>query len=428
MASIRGKQILKGLRAELRTSRQKLTKSMARLNGMAKKPGDKSLLQDAGSLLKTLFDKLNKKAADAEAKLQRHGERSLENMKKKVGRTAQLKSRVDAENLLLEIKQKELLEKSADIEAAYEKISIRNEELIQQKKAIDDLTEKLREKNEELELRADSLLDQTEYLHDANETIMRIHVELAQQKEQIEQKNEELLTLNNEKNNLIGIVAHDLKSPLNQIKGLVSLIRATSNLEGEAAACLGHIESSANRLSSMIAKILDIEAIESRQLNLKMEATNISEILSGVVSRFKIEAAQKSIRIHESIPSNIEIDLDKNYITQVLENLISNAIKFSPMGKNIWVKLVLHVADVELEIKDEGPGLTDDDNKKLFSKYQKLSAKPTGSESSTGLGLSIVKKFVESMNGKIWCESEAGKGASFFVRFPNREAVSGNMQ
>jgi len=414
-------QYLSNFLKELKAVQRNLAKSFSRLKADARKSRALKVERATSTeskKIQTLFTRLASKVKAAEEKVQKLVARKTVSLQRKVERTERLKSMVDANNMLLEIKRKELLEKAADIESAYEKITERNAQLILQKQQIDDQTEKLREKNEELESRADSLLDQTEYLHEANETIIRIHVELAQQKEQIEKKNEELLTLNNEKNNLIGIVAHDLKSPLNQIKGLVSLIRVTSTLEGEAANCLSMIESSANRLSSMIAKILDIEAIESKQLNLKFEQTNLGEVLNSLIARFRIDADQKQIRLHCFVSDNISIEIDKNYLTQILENLFSNAIKFSPSDKNIFIKLTEAQDHAIIEVKDEGPGLTDDDKKKLFSKYQKLSAKPTGAESSTGLGLSIVKKFVESMNGQIWCESEAGKGASFFVRFP----------
>jgi signal transduction histidine kinase len=420
MASNRNKY-LSDFRKVLKTAQKHLKKSYSKLKSDARKTGARKLEQSTtqeGLKTQNLFTKLSAKIKSTEEKVEKLVARKTNSLEKKVERTNRLKSMVDANNMLLELKRKELLEKAADIESAYEKISVRNTELLHQKQEIDNQTEILREKNEELESRADSLLDQTEYLHEANETIMRIHVELAQQKEQIERKNEELLTLNNEKNNLIGIVAHDLKSPLNQIKGLVSLIRVTSPLDEEAANCLSMIESSANRLSSMIAKILDIEAIESKQLNLKFEQTNLGEVLSGLVTRFKIDADQKLIRLHCQVHGAVSIETDRNYLTQILENLLSNAIKFSATDKNVFISLIDNQDDVIIEVKDEGPGLTDDDKKKLFSKYQKLSAKPTGSESSTGLGLSIVKKFVESMKGQIWCESEAGQGASFFVKFP----------
>ena len=96
---------------------------------------------------------------------------------------------------------------------------------------------------------------------------------------------------------------------------------------------------------------------------------------------------------------------------------------FVPLIQQGKIQFIDNEQDVVVEVKDEGPGLTDDDKLKLFSKYQKLSARPTGSESSTGLGLSIVKKFVESMKGQIWCESEAGNGASFFVKFPKVQSA-----
>ena len=102
-------------------------------------------------------------------------------------------------------------------------------------------------------------------------------------------------------------------------------------------------------------------------------------------------------------------------LSQVLDNLVSNAVKYSPPNKNIWVDIQETTENVRIAIRDEGPGLSDDDKSKLFGKFARLSAQPTGGEHSTGLGLSIVKKMIEAMNGKVWCESELGHGATFFV-------------
>jgi signal transduction histidine kinase len=240
---------------------------------------------------------------------------------------------------------------------------------------------------------------------------------ITEQKEEIERKNEDLISLNEEKNNLIGIVAHDLKSPVNQIKGLLSLVRMTCKPDDEAAKYLDMTEQSTLRLSGMIAKILNIEAIESKQLNLAIERIDLSEVVMSNVNRSIVEARRKEIQLHTSIPGHVMVNADLSYTDQIIENLISNALKFSPPGKNIYLHVTLHNTVALLEIRDEGPGLEESDKKKLFKKYQKLSAVPTGNESSTGLGLSIVKKFVDAMDGQIWCESEVGKGASFFVRF-----------
>ncbi|MFT6963167.1 MAG: signal transduction histidine kinase [Flammeovirgaceae bacterium] len=111
------------------------------------------------------------------------------------------------------------------------------------------------------------------------------------------------------------------------------------------------------------------------------------------------------------------MEIDKTFGSQVFENLLSNAIKFSPTDKNIYINLVEKEGEFRAEIRDEGPGMSKEDMSKLFGKFQKLSARPTAGEKSTGLGLSIVKKYVEVMNGKVWCESELGEGASFVVEF-----------
>jgi signal transduction histidine kinase len=103
---------------------------------------------------------------------------------------------------------------------------------------------------------------------------------------------------------------------------------------------------------------------------------------------------------------------------QVLDNLISNAIKYSPPMTHIDIRLVQMAETVRCEIQDEGPGLSEKDQQKLFGKFARLTTQPTGGEHSTGLGLFIVKKLVTAMNGKVWCESELGKGATFVVEFP----------
>jgi signal transduction histidine kinase len=103
---------------------------------------------------------------------------------------------------------------------------------------------------------------------------------------------------------------------------------------------------------------------------------------------------------------------------EVLDNLISNAVKYSPQGKNIYIRLNISNEAVAVEVQDEGPGLSDEDKKHLFGKFARLSARPTAGEHSTGLGLSIVKRMVEAMNGRVWCESELGKGAKFCVELP----------
>lgn len=193
-------------------------------------------------------------------------------------------------------------------------------------------------------------------------------------------------------------------------------------MDEESNRYLAMMETSALKLNKMIMKILNVEAIESRKLNLTVESVCLSDICHSIADRHSLAAGEKSITIARKIDSDLYANLDKGYFEQVLENLVSNAIKFSPFGRTIFICLSADADNVVCEIKDEGPGLSYEDQKKLFGKYQKLSARPTGNEASTGLGLSIVKKLVDAMGGQIRCESELGRGASFFVSFTKSTA------
>jgi signal transduction histidine kinase len=357
--------------------------------------------------------------------LQKALDKRTSRLEKQIEVLNKTKDTLMSDNILLEYKKKDLLLLTQKLEEAYDEISAKNKELILQQQKIFEQAEKLNivhqqmlEKNQELEQQKESLLDQSDYLHDANQRITMMHEQVQLQKDEILKKNEELLNLNNEKNNLIGIVAHDLKSPLNQMKGLLSLMKLNPNLDSETFQYVSMMEGSTKRLTDMIGKILDVEAIDSKKVNLTIESVNLSEILSNLISRFEYSAKQKSIDILPGISPDIYVTADRVYTEQIFENLISNAVKFSPLEKRIFVNLVMNGSRAVGEIRDEGPGISDEDKKKLFGKYQKLSARPTGNEISTGLGLSIVKKFVDAMSGEIWCESETGKGASFFVTLP----------
>lgn len=136
---------------------------------------------------------------------------------------------------------------------------------------------------------------------------------------------------------------------------------------------------------------------------------------------YQKKAADKKLNLYFSTDKAICLAmLDKDLVYQVFDNLISNAIKYSPVdqNKNIYVCLTTDETVVRCEVQDEGPGLSDDDQQKLFNKFQRLSAKPTAGEHSTGLGLFIVKKLVEAQHGRVWCESELGDGANFITEFP----------
>ncbi|WP_420319035.1 tetratricopeptide repeat-containing sensor histidine kinase [Ekhidna sp.] len=245
--------------------------------------------------------------------------------------------------------------------------------------------------------------------------LKQINQQVSTQNELIDKKNTELKALNNEKNDLIQIVAHDLKNPLSNIISAVEMAREDSANSRDTAHEI--IDGSARRLSDMITKILDVESIEKGLSNLKLKPVNLTELVSKLCTDFQNQAKDKKIYINCSIDSGVFAIAEETYLYQVMENLMSNAIKFSPPERSIYVNLRSDEKFARIEVKDEGPGISEKEQKHLFQMYQKLSAKPTGNEHSSGVGLSVVKKFVDAMNGKIWCKSSLGAGTSFYAQF-----------
>jgi len=256
--------------------------------------------------------------------------------------------------------------------------------------------------------------EQTENLKKANENINK-------QKFEIEKVNRELVDLNEEKNHLIEIVAHDLRNPLTSSLSISNNLKMSSDyLNDDDKDSVNFLVASLERMNNMISKILDIRMIEQKKVNLNCEKMDFGQVLQDVYNNFESSALQKNISLHLKNQHLYGI-ADRNYLTQVFENLLSNAIKFSPKNKNVWVSLEESNGEILVTFKDEGPGLREDDIKKLFRQFQRLSAQPTAGEKSTGLGLSIVKKYVDIMGGRVWCESEFGKGANFIVTFQKTE-------
>ena len=176
----------------------------------------------------------------------------------------------------------------------------------------------------------------------------------------------------------------------------------------------------------VLSNLLDVNQIESGKMRLSLTELNMLPILQFLVKEYREKASVKGIRlICQCTEPKYDAYVDENSIRQVLDNLISNAVKYSPPGKHIIVSISQDENWVRCEIQDEGPGLSEADQQKLFNKFTRLSAQPTGEEHSTGLGLFIVKKLVEAMKGRVWCESELGQGALFIVELPSRERGEG---
>lgn len=250
--------------------------------------------------------------------------------------------------------------------------------------------------------------------------------------ENLNQSNAELKKLNEKKSEFLGIAAHDLKNPLSGIIGLSELIKdhlppddnqKTGNLES-AQEMLHYIHESATQMVDTLNELMNSEIIESGHMQLDRVDLDLGDLVQKVVSINHAQAHGKRIRIHVETESGVIAYADALRMHEAVDNLVSNAIKYSPPDREVWVRLKgSPEADGKLlkavfSVTDQGPGLTEEDKQKLFGRFQKLSARPTGGESSTGLGLSIVKNLIELHDGTVWVESEAGKGATFAFQIP----------
>lgn len=281
--------------------------------------------------------------------------------------------------------------------------------------------------------------------------LAQANVELRSAKLEIEEQNRMLIDLDKEKNEFLGIAAHDLKNPVSAIQGIAEVLQHEEFSYHQVKKLSSVILDNARRMFELITNLLDVNAIESGTLLLQSTVFNANVMLSGVIDRFEQPALLKNIRLELSLPEKHLFVYADNYATiQIIENLLSNAIKYSPPGKSIHIRLAeslilrtnriwtreewtrLDEAGesqmeentekcVRFEIQDYGPGLTEEDKTHLFTKFAKLSAQPTAGEHSTGLGLSIVKRLTDSLGGRVWCESEYGKGALFIVELPQAQ-------
>jgi signal transduction histidine kinase len=233
--------------------------------------------------------------------------------------------------------------------------------------------------------------------------------------EEVNGLNNELKILHEEKNSLMGIVAHDLKNPIQSIISSVRIINTDKNT-GNVNELLDNIVNQSRRMDNLISRLLSYAAIKEGQIKFKAAEFNVRGIFTKLVNTTQILALNKSINlIDESSLEDHIIRTDFELLYQVLENILTNSIKFSPKGKNIYLRSSMLPGKFSFEIQDEGPGFTKDDKNKLYSNFAKLSAKPTGNEHSTGLGLSIVKKLCDILGAEIKLESEPGNGAKFII-------------
>ncbi len=255
-----------------------------------------------------------------------------------------------------------------------------------------------------------------------NNELVTLQRELAKKNVEQRRLNEQLQQLNKLKDTFLGIAAHDLRNPLANIHlAATFLLDAGMDISGaEAEQLLQDIAKQAHYMSVLISDLLHVSQFETGKLELEWERVDLKEFLTEAVDRHRKLALPKETEVVLEEMAAAEVLADSNRLRQVMDNLISNAVKFSPPGSRVTVRADQTEAGWQVRVQDEGPGITPEDRQHLFEDFARLSARPTGGEESTGLGLAITRRIVKAHGGQIGVESEPGRGSTFWFTLPRQ--------
>nr|WP_271711471.1 HAMP domain-containing sensor histidine kinase [Marinigracilibium pacificum] len=240
----------------------------------------------------------------------------------------------------------------------------------------------------------------------------------------LQRQNEELTKAINERDHVVKVVAHDLKSPISRIGGLVSLLK-TASTEEEYNNYISILEDISKESSKLIDDVLTLDDDKA----LSCEIIDADTMMKRFVSSVSYQAKLKNINVEylNKAQNNI-FKSDSIMVNRVVDNILSNALKYSPKGSLVKVVVEEFNDHLVFKIKDSGPGFSEEDKKNMFKKYKKLSAKPTGGEASFGLGLSIVKKLCDDLNINLSVNNNIGEpGATFILSVPRKLSVEYNL-
>jgi len=244
-------------------------------------------------------------------------------------------------------------------------------------------------------------------------------LELAQR--ELKEKNIQLKLFNDQKNTFLGMAAHDLRNPLAVIKGFCELLEEdlTGKVEQDQLEMIQTMHHSTRHMLQIVNELLDVSAIESGKLKLDFTETNLKELFEKNITLNRNLAEKKEIKIQLEVDGQIPlITCDGKKIEQVLTNFITNAIKYSHPKTTITVNLSVQNDFFQFSVSDQGQGIPKKEQDKLFKTFSKTTVRTTAGETSTGLGLAIIKKIIAAHDGEISFESEEGKGSTFFAKIP----------
>ena len=253
------------------------------------------------------------------------------------------------------------------------------------------------------------------------EELTKLNNELVNLHRDMAKKNAELEKVNEQMNRLLGMAAHDLRNPLGVIHSYAEFLEDESSavLTAEQREFVTTIKDTSDFMRRLVTDLLSVSAIEAGHLNLDRQPADLAKLIQRNLTLNRLLASKKQIELELDSPASLPmLNFDAGKIEQVLNNLISNAIKFSHRGTRVRILLTSNNDSVTVAVRDQGQGIPAEEFSKLFKPFSMLSVRTTAGEQSTGLGLAIVRRIVEGHGGRIWVESEVGKGSTFSFTLP----------
>ncbi len=279
--------------------------------------------------------------------------------------------------------------------------------------------DKLLTENSNLKAEMASLRAQIEALQSRSEKMQEQNQVLEENLNKISNSKTEIEELQKQKDELFAVIIHDIKNPVSLIKSLVELLRSYDLTAIEQQEIINDIAETTVRIVSLSQEVSRILTLESQLVNLDLNTVQLEEIAKDVHTRNRIAAENKSINLLFEKQNDLPpVKVDSQKIDEVIDNLVSNAIKFTQKGGTVRINTLKKDKNIVVEINDNGLGLSEGDIRKAFQRGVKLSAQPTAGEHSSGLGLWIVKKLVEAHKGRVWVQSALGKGSTFAFSIP----------
>lgn len=300
-----------------------------------------------------------------------------------------------------EQRKKQLEEKAAELITRYEVNRYREDVANERRRSqeLNELNVEIMRQRSQLEIQASEIIN-------VNETLRK--------------KNNELADLNNQMKELLGIVVHDLRNPLASLSLSLSILKNNSGrlhddeIKKRIHGGIGAVE----RMSKILDQLVDSDELSSDLFRIERIRVDVAEVVTCSAEVYRSAAERKDIRLVVHTESALFVIGDKSRLMQVVDNLISNAIKYSPSGSPVEIRAELRDGNVRVSIADSGAGIPQQELPLLFRRFGRLSTRPTAGEESIGLGLSIVKQLTEKMNGAVGVHSEEGSGSTFWIELP----------